>query len=248
MSSLVEQTPPETRGQYVLDAVREALTDGSLAPGEHLTADELASRLQVSHIPIREALRFLEAQGLLQRGSRGRVFVPALTTEEVNEIYGLRDLLESVANRIAVPLLTEGDLEAMDHDHQIMIDALTRDEYPVYSAANRDFHFVPLRRAGGRWRLQFLELLWDAAARYQSAFMDRDVKHDVVESQHTSLLEAYRARDAEQVVELMREHRHLTVAATTKWIESTVEAAEPPSANSVTDRPRVRSAVSGGIE
>src|SRR5262245_44171525 len=219
MASLMGSKPPETRGQYALEAVRRALSDGSLVPGEHLSADDLAARLQVSHIPIREALRFLEAQGLLRRDDRGRVFVPVLSREEVEEIYDLRDVLESEANRAAVPRLTDGDIAEMEAHAETMSEALAADDYARYAAANREFHFVPLRRAGGAWRLRFLELLWDSAARYQSAFMQRGADLAAVESQHVHLLAAYRARDVEDVDRSMRDHRQMTIRSTSRWLD-----------------------------
>jgi DNA-binding GntR family transcriptional regulator len=212
---------PDTRGTYALDVLREDLVEGRLEPGKHLAADELASQLGVSHIPVREALRFLEAQGLLERDDRGRVAVPPLVLSDAEEIYGLRRELEDEAHRRAVPNLTGDDLDRLDVAFEAMQSAEASEDRPAYARANRAFHFVPFERDGGHWRLRFLALLWDAAARYQAALLaaGRADTRDVLAAQHAELLAAFRRRSVDDVLRLTSEHREVTIAATRSWID-----------------------------
>ena len=92
--------------ELVADVLREAITTGRLRANEPLPQDEIADQLQVSHIPVREALRQLQSEGLVTYQANRGATVAALTTAEIREIYEIRILLETAAIRAATPRLT----------------------------------------------------------------------------------------------------------------------------------------------
>src|SRR3954464_7514575 len=100
-------------GQLAVELIREAILDGELAAGERLKEDELARRLDVSRTPVREALRRLEAEGLVvvepQRGATVRSYAP----EELDDMYRLRAVLEGYAARRAAERISEADLDEL---------------------------------------------------------------------------------------------------------------------------------------
>lgn len=206
--------PPESFSDYAIRSIREDLIEGQLMPGERISAEELAESLGISHVPVREALRFLEAQGHLRRGTRGQLHVAGVTPEEVDEIYRLRELLESDIHRVAMPLLTDADYDDLRRHYAEMERAVLAHDIPAFAQANRAFHFVPFRRSNQTWSIRFLDIIWDAAAPYQTSLFQRDGWEVRLQGQHSALLEAMTRRDVEEVNRLMNEHRHVTVQST----------------------------------
>lgn len=89
----------QTRRELILDRLRQAISAGQLAPGTHLAEVELSEALGVSRGTLREALRHLQQEGLLTSDSRGRLSVRVVTEQEVDEIFAVREALESLALR-----------------------------------------------------------------------------------------------------------------------------------------------------
>jgi len=206
--------PPESLSDYALRSIREDLIEGRLIPGQRIATEVLATSLRISHVPVREALRYLEAEGHLQRGPRSHIRVTPLSQEEAAEIYQLRALLEAEAHRLAVPRLTDADLLRLDERYSEMQAAIATGDVPRFARANRRFHFVAFERTGNGWMLRFLRIIWDAAARYQtSLFLQEGWERDL-QGHHDRLRRAMRNGDAEEVNRIMDEHRRVTLTAT----------------------------------
>jgi DNA-binding GntR family transcriptional regulator len=108
-----------TAQELVLETLREGILDGILPPGSRLRQEDLAAAFKTSRIPVREALRVLEYEGLASSEPHRGFTVTALDADQIEEIYELRTVLESHAVRVAIPLLTEPDLEELQrlYDH-----------------------------------------------------------------------------------------------------------------------------------
>ncbi len=115
LSALIEVMRPrlQTAHELVLETLREGVIGGLLPPGTRLRQEELASAFDTSRIPVREALRVLEYEGLVSSEPHRGFTVTSLDADEVEEIYDLRTVLETHAVRLAVPLLTDTDLEEL---------------------------------------------------------------------------------------------------------------------------------------
>lgn len=207
-------TPPESLSDYALAALRRDLIEGRLVPGQRVAVDEIARALSISHIPVREALRALEAEGHVERDPRKQVRVRPTTAAEAEEIYGLRELLESDLLRFGVPVLTANDLEILNGEFRAMAEAVEEHDAAKYARANRVFHFVPYQRAQRPWSLRFISNLWDAAARYQTSLFRGAGWEQTLQDQHAAMLAAFRERDPAMVNRIMHEHRLVTVRVT----------------------------------
>jgi DNA-binding GntR family transcriptional regulator len=205
------RTPPETRGDYALLSIREDLITGRLVSGVRVTAEELAARLGISHVPVREALRYLEAEGHLERDHRGRLRVRPTSPDEAEEIYELRRILETEVLGIAVPKLTDEDVAGLDAQFAAMEAGLSQKDIFAYATANRSFHFIAFERAERPWILRFLRMVWDAAARYQTRVFSSSGWEQRLQDEHRRLLEAFRARDTKTAIATMDEHRTLAI-------------------------------------
>jgi DNA-binding GntR family transcriptional regulator len=202
--------PIESRSvaELVTSELRRSIVNGALAPGQEFSLREVAGMLNVSFIPVREALRSLEAEGLvINRPGRSSMVAP-LDLDDLHAIYRLRhDLEPNIAAR-ACHLLTDAELDRLDQqatefgDHDRGIDEI----YEAHHA----FHLALLKPAAAEWDTRILGTLWRAAERYiRIGFgrLDPDPhEHGRREHAHHDLLEAFRSRDIEAVRQGVHDH------------------------------------------
>ena len=101
--------------QRVADYLRDAILGGEIGPGQRVRQEEVAERFGASRLPVREALRMLEAEGLIEHETNKGARVPRLDMHEVDVIYQMRERLEPLALSESIPHLTEDDLHRLDH-------------------------------------------------------------------------------------------------------------------------------------
>jgi DNA-binding GntR family transcriptional regulator len=203
---------PEGLQDFVSRRLVRAIVSGDLPPGTRLSPARLAEELGVSHIPVREALAALEAVGHVQRIPRVGFFVAELSTDDIEDIYHWRQILEDEAHRIAIPRLDDADLARMREINDAMLKA-AKERNDRFLGLNRVFHFVPFERAGSQHLLRFLTHLWDASARYQNAMAYVKVPKTLLQDHHNALMEAFEARDIDEVNAWMAKHRAVTLKA-----------------------------------
>jgi len=138
MSALLIRKPTTLREQ-VIGALLNELRSGAFAPGERLTEQSLAARLDVSRTPVREALNHLTEQGLLQARPRGGYVVPSPTVEEIRQIIAVRMLLEPPAVRMAAAEYDASAIEAISHAIEGETTAAGDPAPTEFARANEDF-------------------------------------------------------------------------------------------------------------
>lgn len=192
----------------VTKEIRRSILSGALRPGQEFSLREIAGELGVSFIPVREALRRLEGQGLVvtQRGKSASV--APLSHEDLHGIYRLRRQVEPEIAARSCLLLTDEEFESLDKIAKTFADErLGIDE--IYEA-HHSFHLELLRPAATSWDIQTLENLWHAAERYiRLAFLDLDTKpheHDRREHAHHELIDTFRSQDPEAVEAAVLHH------------------------------------------
>ncbi len=188
--------------EVVTTALRDAILSGELRPGERLLQEPLAEQLRVSRIPLRDALRRLEAEGLVRIGPRRGAEVASLTPADVREIYGIRIALEPELVRDAIAALTTADIAALIDMSEHMDDRL--DDPAAGGRARRAFYSELYRHAGRPRTHRLIFALRDDVQRYH-------VMHDQGEARHShaELRECIRTKDAARGAVLLREHlRH----------------------------------------
>jgi DNA-binding GntR family transcriptional regulator len=133
----------------IVPALREAILDGVLPPGARLRQEDLAAVFETSRIPIRAALRALEYEGLASSEPHRGYTVTSLDGADIEEIYELRILLESHAVRLAIPLMTDEDIDELEARYQAMANATDADA----QLARRDEFYARLYGITARPRL-----------------------------------------------------------------------------------------------
>jgi DNA-binding GntR family transcriptional regulator len=187
-----------TAQELVIDAVRNAILSGVLAPEARLRQEELAELFGTSRIPVREALRALEYEGLVQSEPHRGFTVTAIDADDVEEVYELRILLESYAIRLSLPLVTEEDLEELEAIYAQMTNAKTPDD----ALAARERLYIRLYSISGRPRLVGLIV----RLRQEVARALRWPTLQQAPSIHDHFFDAVRTGDAERAVAQLSGH------------------------------------------
>ncbi|MFF4776665.1 GntR family transcriptional regulator [Microtetraspora fusca] len=208
----IEARPPQTTQQYVLEQLRRAILTGQLAPGSAIRQDALAEQLGVSRVPIREALKILEGEGQVIYRPRRGYMVAELALEDFLEVYRIRQILEEEAVRRAIERITDEDIQRLQDAHADVVAAGQAGEIIAMAAANRRFHFTLIDAAGMPRLRRFLSILWDASDVYRSLYYSEESNRERVEHEHQGIIDAVRARDTEDLIRRLGEHREGTVA------------------------------------
>lgn len=192
-----------TKGDLALDAIREAILAGDMSPGTRLTLAELSELLGMSATPIREAIRVLEADGLVTYEPHRGVWVRVLTPTEARELAVVRAALEGVATRLAVPHLTNGDVERLAELQEALRAAVAADDDEAVTMANADWHRTIYAAAGSSFVYQHVMRLWIP---YPWTRVWNTERKQASIAQHDEVLAAIRAGDADRAGELMHDH------------------------------------------
>jgi len=198
----------QTAHEFVRSILRRAILNGELAGGTRLVQAELAAVLEVSTTPVREALRDLATEGLINFDPHRGAVVQELSGEELHEIYEIRLLLEPLALRQAVPKITESLLEQLRRLHKKMLDEPHSAEWVDY---NRIFHMAVIEAAASPRLAAIIRGLQDASVMYIGA----SLKHvpglrDDANRDHAAILDALERRDPDAAIAAVS--THLTVA------------------------------------
>lgn len=189
--------------ELVAAVLREAIAAGVLRANQPLPQDEIASQLRVSHIPVREALRQLQSEGLVTYQPNRGAAVAALTSDEIREIYEIRVILESAALRRAVPRLTVAQLEQA---REILDRAEQARDGAAWGALDVEFHQL-IYFLDDRPRLgEMIAGLLRRVDRYWLSHGLMLTHRAEFDREHRALLSAVERRDADAAATLLREH------------------------------------------
>jgi DNA-binding GntR family transcriptional regulator len=196
----------------VFERLRDAIIDGRLEAGQWLRQETLAQELGVSQMPVREALKRLVAEGLAVRIPYKGVKVVEFSPEDIVDICTVRLVLESLAVRLATPLITDEDLERLEENLRELEGCTRQDQIARRRQLNDEFHLSICRASGRQYLVRLLEMLWrwfpnvilyEGTLRQEEllpARMAREMR------EHRAILEALERQEAQQAEEETRRH------------------------------------------
>ncbi len=204
----IEKVPASLR-QQVLESLREAIISGQLAPGERLTERALTEQMGVSRTVLREALRQLEAEHLVQVIPNKGPVVRALTPEEAEDLYRIRAVLHGLAARICVENATEGTVRQLEAALDAVVAAYDSGDAERVLEAKTCFYDVLYRGTGSESLSAMLATLHARIARWRALGLGHP-KRSAERSRESmsnlkALVAAVRERDADAAERLMRE-------------------------------------------
>lgn len=189
--------------EMVREGLRQAIFEGAFEAGQQLRQDDLAARFGTSRIPVREALRQLEAEGLVTLVANKGAVVTSLSLEEVLELLDIRIGLECRALKLAVPNMAVEDFEHLDE----ILRSYDDEALPVrWSDRNESFHLAlydPCRRPR---LLAMIRTTWSQIGRFTRTQVSLAAGKDRPMREHRELLVACRAGDGLRAVRLLEEH------------------------------------------
>jgi DNA-binding GntR family transcriptional regulator len=178
----------------VADYLRRAILSGEIAPGEWIRQEEVAERLGASRLPVREALRILEAEGLTEHERHRGARVPSLTMHEVDVIYRMREQLEQLAISESIPNLTDTDVRRLE-EVQTRIEA--NDDVATFLELDREFHLASYTGCRIDQLTGSVVRLWNSTAHHRREFvtLTGPGRRWVINAEHRLLLDAISRRD-----------------------------------------------------
>jgi DNA-binding GntR family transcriptional regulator len=198
---------PDLKSQSIYRALRERILRNELPSGARLVLRDIAGQYDSSDIPVREALRMLERDGLVElipyRGAR----VTTLTEKEIEETYFIRGHLESIATGLAAERITEEELATLDELMARMREAVEMQDGPRFSDLNHQFHETIIAACGNEMLRELAMDIWQRHSGFQRVF--RMVPERLVASQaeHEGIMNALHTRDARRAATLALWHK-----------------------------------------
>lgn len=192
--------------ESICDRLRDDILGGAFAFGSRLKIDDLAARYTTSHMPVREALRRLQGEGLVNvepnRGARVR----PVDIEFVRDIFDLRIALEAMLARRAAERITPAQLVELESAQDEFERRATRADYQGLLEANRAFHAVTNRAAGNVEAIRVLERHWNIIVALWGRHGYGAERVPGVISDHRQIILAMQQRDAEGAAILATAH------------------------------------------
>ena len=188
------------------EALRDAILDGRLPSGERIVEAEIARQMAISRGPIREAIRKLEQDGLVEHHPRRGVVVVELSTDEVLDVYRLRAHLEAYGIRLAAPRATNADLDLLDDLIGRMRDYAARDDPRPLINTDVEFHRSICRLSGSKPLLRLWESLNPHCWTLLTSLKATEYGLSDIAERHCVVLDALRSRDPDRAEAEIRRH------------------------------------------
>jgi DNA-binding GntR family transcriptional regulator len=201
-----------TAQQHALEWLRRAIVSGELGPRQRVNQEDVAERIGLSVAPVREALRALEQEGQVTYLPRRGYFVTELRMSDLEEIYGLRRVLEAGAARAALPLLGPAVLARAEAAAADCAAAAAAGDVASELAANRRFHFAILEAPGTPHAMRIIRMLWDSTEAYRALYYNSPEERGRSLEAHERILAALRDGDADRLVAELDAHRDRALA------------------------------------
>lgn len=197
----------KTRTQVVVEEIRKRILTGQIKAGDPLRQAALAEELNVSRIPVREALLQLEAEGLVEFEAHKGATATRLSAEQVTELFELRALLECDLLRRAIPLMTDEVFKAADRVRLKMTAAFEKsDEIISWSELNTEFHLTLYRPAGRHKTVELVHNLMINSDRYIRFHLLLAGGVTKADPEHHALLQLCQSKDIEGACQLLQQH------------------------------------------
>ncbi len=195
----------QVASQRIANALRESILAGEVLPGQRIRQEDVAERLGASRLPVREALRMLEAEGLVEHEPNRGARVPLHGPREIDLMYQMRERLEPLALTESTPHLTCADLDRLEGLQEQIADLMDVGEF---LRLDREFHLLTYSHCGMEPLSSTVLRLWNSTQHYRRLFMDLigPSQRWVVNAEHDLLLEALRRQDSEDAARCLGGH------------------------------------------
>jgi len=192
--------------EHVYVSIKGAIIGGEFEPGRRLIEEKLAEDMKTSRTPVREAIQKLEKEGLIYRLPRGGFAVKGVTEEEVEEVFGLRGILEGYAGFLATARMDDAELKSLEDIIALEETCLQDMNVEEFIRLDGEFHDVVYKAAKNNRLYNLLHDLRDYIYRYRVIIMRYQRKPQLAVQDHKEMVASIRSRNAKQVEKLVRKH------------------------------------------
>jgi len=191
-----EKSGSVSSGEAAYDALLKAISDGTLKPGDRIRETDISELLRLSRTPVREALRRLESDGIVEHKPRIGAVVRKLSQSEIVELYEMRVVLERTAAEMAAKHASDAEIDTLD---DLNADIANSRNDPVAAAAiNQEFHQALYRACRNRFLLDAAQVLNNSLILLGITTFTDEERIDIVVQQHQAVIDALRARDSDR--------------------------------------------------
>jgi DNA-binding GntR family transcriptional regulator len=190
----VERPTGGATSRRIADHLRSAILDGEITPGQRIRQEEVAERFQVSRLPVREALRMLETESLIDHQTNKGARVTRLDMHQADVIYQMRERLDPLVLAESIPNLTEGDFRTLE---QIQDRIEANADVGAFVTLDREFHLLTYAGCRVEQLSSVVTRLWNATQHYRRAYVSISGPGQmwVINAEHRLLLDAIERRD-----------------------------------------------------
>ena len=209
--ALLRRSDRYSSGPEVLAELRRVIASGQVPPGSAIPLDDVAAFFGVSLIPVREALKTLLGEGLLDHQPRLGYRVTALSQAELDELYVVRGALEAAALEAAVAQSTPADHERAAAIHVQLGQAVDDGDPVAFQRASREFHEALLAPCRMPRLLHMLDIAWNLTEPAQTMMRVTEDERVQMRADHEAMLDAFVSRDGERMRDMaLAHHERLT--------------------------------------
>lgn len=188
--------------------IRASILSGEFEPGMQLKLQNLGDRYSISLIPVREALRLLQAEGLVESVRNKGARVAPVSLAETIDVYRLRLVLETTAIKLAFPHIDDQLIGALEEYQRDMRRIFATDRVK-YLEIHHKLHFGIYSRCGSKWTMRMLALLWSHSDRWRRIALPNDINSQTED--HGPILSALKARDLRRACKALEQHIQISV-------------------------------------
>jgi DNA-binding GntR family transcriptional regulator len=210
----------KTIAAIVQERIRDAILEGTLPAGSRIDQGQLASDLNVSLVPVREALKKLEAEGFVQIVPRRGAFVTKTSLMDMEDLYFARSVLEGQAAYHAAENLTDEKLALLKALETQMAKALDAHDFALFMRDNRTFHSTIYEAAGSHYLVNMITSLWELAERYRYQYIYLRDRAPIIKAEHRAILAACQKRDKSELRDAIITHMKHTLDGIRSYVIS----------------------------
>ena len=193
-------------GEHVYDRLKQAIVDGQMEAGSRIIEHRIATALGISRTPVREAIHKLDRTGFLDRLPSGGFAVASLSREGIEEVFGIRSVLESYAARLAAIKHEEKELEPLEDKLREYRSCLEDGQLEALNKINTEFHDMLYALSRSPKLIKIVGDLKDQISKFRRILLEDKSLARVSDHDHNKMLEAIKNRDPDKVEKLVKDH------------------------------------------
>jgi DNA-binding GntR family transcriptional regulator len=192
--------------EQVYKSLKASMLNGVLPPNKRLIEERLAEEMGTSRTPVREAIQKLEKEGLIHKLPKGGFAVSTITDEDIEEVFGIRSVLEGYAGYLATSRATDDDIRSLEETVQQEEECLRRKDTEEIIRLNTEFHDRLYKAAKSSKLYSIINDLRDYIYRYRIIIFRYEGMAEISIKDHKDMIGLMKAKNARQVEKLVRKH------------------------------------------